>query len=128
MTSFDQSLHEEKYNKLKFKKGNKQERYYIFLIAFRVFFLIYFFYAELAYTIVVTENCDVYSFGMVVLEILMGIHPRELLTSLSLSSSQHVMLSEILDQRLPPPNHLVAHDTFFVATIAFACLRTKPKS
>ena len=74
------------------------------------------------------ENCDVYNFGMVVLEILMGIHPRELLTSLSLSSSQHVMLSEILDQRLPPPNHLVAHDTFFVVTIAFACLRTKPKS
>jgi hypothetical protein len=43
MTSFDQSLHEEKYNKLKFKKGNKQERYYIFLIAFRVFFFNLFF-------------------------------------------------------------------------------------
>jgi serine/threonine protein kinase len=87
-----------------------------------------FFYAELAYTMVVTEKCDVYSFGMVVLEILMGIHPGELLTSLSSSSSQHVMLNEILDQRLPPPNRLVAHDIFFVATIAFACLRTKPKS
>uniref|UniRef100_A0A2N9I3P3 non-specific serine/threonine protein kinase n=1 Tax=Fagus sylvatica TaxID=28930 RepID=A0A2N9I3P3_FAGSY len=83
---------------------------------------------ELAYTMVVTEKCDVYSFGMVVLEILMGIHPGELLTSLSSPSSQHVMLNEILDQRLPPPNRLVAHDIFFVATIAFACLRTKPKS
>jgi serine/threonine protein kinase len=126
MTSFDQTLHEEKYNKLKIKKENKGERYYIVLIAFC--FLLIFFYAELAYTMVVTEKCDVYSFGMVVLEILMGIHPGELLTSLSSPSSQHMMLNEILDQRLPPPNHLVAHDIFFVATIAFACLRTKPNS
>jgi serine/threonine protein kinase len=76
----------------------------------------------------VTEKCDVYSFGVVALEILMGRHPTELLTSLSLSSSQNVMLHEILDQRLPLPNHLVAHDIFLVATIAFACLHTKPKS
>ena len=34
MTSFDQTLHEEKYNKLKIKKENKGERYYIVLIAF----------------------------------------------------------------------------------------------
>ena len=77
---------------------------------------------------VVTEKCDVYSFGVVALEILMGIHPGELLTSLSSSSTQHVMLSEILDQRLPPPNPMVAQDIFFVALIAFACLRTKAKS
>jgi serine/threonine protein kinase len=76
----------------------------------------------------VTEKCDVYSFGVVALEILMGRHPTELLTSLSSSSSQNVMLHEILDQRLPPPNHLVAQDIFLVATIAFACLHTKPKS
>ena len=37
------------------------------------------------------------------------------------------MLNEILDQRLPPPNHPVARDVFFVATIAFACLQAKPK-
>ena len=77
---------------------------------------------------VVTKKCDVYSFGVVALEILMGIHPGELLTSLSSSSTQHVMLSEILDQRLPPPNPMVAQDIFFAALIAFACLRTKAKS
>ena len=75
----------------------------------------------------VTEKCDVYSFGVVALEILMGRHPTELLTSLS-SSFQNVMLHEILDQRLPPPTHLVAQDIFLVATVAFACLHTKPKS
>ena len=80
---------------------------------------------------VFTEKCDVYSFGVVALEILMGIHPGELLTTLSSasasSSSQDMMLNEILDQRLPPPNRIVARDIFFVATIAFACLCTKPK-
>jgi serine/threonine protein kinase len=76
----------------------------------------------------VTEKCDVYSFGVVALEIIMGKHPTELLTSLSSSSSQNMMLHEILDQRLPPPNHLVAQDIFLVATIAFSCLHEKPKS
>ena len=84
-------------------------------------------YAKLAYTTVLIEKCDVYSFGVVALEILMGKHPWELLTSIS-SSSQNVMLNEILDQRLPRPNHLDAHDIFLVATIAFECLRTKPKT
>ncbi|KAF5467354.1 hypothetical protein F2P56_017183 [Juglans regia] len=83
---------------------------------------------ELAYTMIVTEKCDVYSFGMVVLEILMGKHPGEFLNSLSSSHSQDVMLNELLDHRPPPFNHLVAHDIFLVAMIAFACLRTKPKS
>ncbi|XP_050271511.1 MDIS1-interacting receptor like kinase 2-like [Quercus robur] len=83
---------------------------------------------ELAYTMVVTEKCDVYSFGMVALEILMGRHPGDLLTSLSTLSSQKLMLTEILDQRLPPPNRSVAQDIFFATSIAFACLSTKPKS
>ena len=87
-----------------------------------------FFYAELAYTMVVTEKCDVYSFGMVALEILMGRHPGDLLTSLSTLSSQKLMLTEILDQRLPPPNRSIAQDIFFATSIAFACLSTKPKS
>nr|POE97441.1 mdis1-interacting receptor like kinase 2 [Quercus suber] len=61
----------------------------------------------------------------------MGIHPGELLNTLSSSSastsSRNMMLNEILDQRLLPPNRIVARDIFFVATIAFACLCTKPK-
>ena len=72
---------------------------------------------------VVTEKCDVYSFGMVALEILMGKHLGELLTSLSTLSSQNLMLNEILDQRLPPKNRSIAQDIFFAASIC-----TKPKS
>ena len=77
---------------------------------------------------VVTKKCDVYSFGIVALEIIMGRHPGDLLTSLSSPSSQNFMLNEILDQRLPPLNQLVAQDIFIVVTIALACLRTTPKS
>ena len=73
---------------------------------------------------VVTKKCDVYSFRVVALEIIMGRHPGDLLTSLSSPSSQNFMLNEILDQRLPPLNQLVAQDIFIVVTIALACLRT----
>ncbi|KAF5475944.1 hypothetical protein F2P56_007698 [Juglans regia] len=82
---------------------------------------------EFAYTMTVTAKCDVYSFGVVALEVLMGRHPGELLSSLS-SSSQNMMLNEILDQRLPPPNRLIGQEILLVATIAFACLHTQPKS
>ncbi|KAG2690325.1 hypothetical protein I3760_09G180700 [Carya illinoinensis] len=84
---------------------------------------------EFAYTMSVTEKCDAYSFGVVALEVLMGRHPGELLSSLSSSSSsQNMMLNEILDQRLPPPDRLIGQDILLVATIAFACLHTQPKS
>ncbi|KAF5475935.1 hypothetical protein F2P56_007689 [Juglans regia] len=85
---------------------------------------------EFAYTMTVTEKCDVYSFGVVALEVLMGRHPGELLSSLSSSSSssQNIMLNEILDQHLPPPNRLIGQEILLIATIAFACLHTQPKS
>ncbi|PPR88512.1 hypothetical protein GOBAR_AA32171 [Gossypium barbadense] len=88
---------------------------------------------ELAYSLVVTEKCDVYSFGVLALEILMGKHPGELLSTLTSSSSpssiQNVMLNEVLDPRLSPPrSRKMAGDIAFVAVIAFACLRAKPKA
>ncbi|GLT36143.1 hypothetical protein SLA2020_105450 [Shorea laevis] len=85
---------------------------------------------ELAYTITVTEKCDVYSFGVVALEILLGRHPRELLTLSSKPSSlQNVMLSDVLDTRLSPPrSKTIIENIVVVATLAFACLRAKPKS
>ncbi|KAK4604021.1 hypothetical protein RGQ29_012504, partial [Quercus rubra] len=77
---------------------------------------------------VVTEKKnDVYSFGVVALEILVGRHPGKLLTSLSSLPFQCVMLNEILDPCLPPPNRMVVQDLFFIATISFACFHTKPK-
>ena len=63
--------------------------------------------AELAYTMVVSEKYDVYSFGVVTLETIMGKHPKEILTLLSLSPSsiQNILLNDILDPCLPPPQN-----------------------
>ncbi|XP_045796189.1 probable leucine-rich repeat receptor-like protein kinase At1g35710 [Trifolium pratense] len=84
---------------------------------------------ELAYTMVVSENCDVYSFGVVALETLLGRHPQELLSSLQLASTQSMKLCEVLDQRLPFPNNgMVLLDIIRVVVIAFACLNFNPSS
>ena len=77
-------------------------------------------FVELAYTMNMTEKSDVYNFGVVALEMLRGKHPGKLLTSLS--SSQSVILYEILDMRLPPLNRSVAQNISLVAAISFACL------
>ncbi|KAH9741206.1 protein kinase domain-containing protein [Citrus sinensis] len=84
---------------------------------------------ELAYTMVMTEKCDVYSFGVVTLEVLMGKHPRDILSSLSSSSDPKIMLIDVLDQRLPPPvDRKVIRDILLISTVSFACLQSNPKS
>lgn len=58
---------------------------------------------ELAYTSEVNKKCDVYSFGVVALEIIMGMHPGDVIpsvpASLSTPSVHHepVLLRNILD-------------------------------
>ncbi|KAK0589643.1 hypothetical protein LWI29_016710 [Acer saccharum] len=84
---------------------------------------------ELAYTMIVTEKCDVYSFGVMSLETLMGRHPGELLSSLASSKNHDIMLMDILDRRLPPlVDQMVAQDVILVSSVAFACLHAKLKS
>ncbi|KAI8015556.1 Receptor-like protein 35 [Camellia lanceoleosa] len=84
---------------------------------------------ELAYTMVVTEKCDAYSFGVVALETIMGRHPGELLSSLESSSAQNIMLTDVLDPRLPPPtNPIVVGNIVLVARMAIACLCSEPRS
>nr|CAD1844191.1 unnamed protein product [Ananas comosus var. bracteatus] len=86
---------------------------------------------ELAYTMKVTEKCDVYSFGVVALEVMMGKHPGELISSLpSISSSEgsDLLLKDVLDQRLLPPTGQLAQEVVFIVKIALACTRTAPDS
>lgn len=87
---------------------------------------------ELAYTTVVTEKCDVYSFGVIALETIMGKHPGEFILSLSASSSsstKHIMLKDILDPRLSHPLYRpVGPSVVLVVILALACLRSDPKS
>ncbi|KAJ7962177.1 putative Receptor protein kinase [Quillaja saponaria] len=84
---------------------------------------------ELAYTMVVTEKCDVYSFGVVALETMMGKHPGDLISSLSTSSAQNIMLKDVLDPRLSLSCYQrIGGDVVLVVTLALACLHSKPKS
>ncbi|XP_020531002.1 MDIS1-interacting receptor like kinase 2 [Amborella trichopoda] len=81
---------------------------------------------ELAYTMRVTEKCDVYSFGVIALEVLTGKHPGELLNCLS--NGQEVILSDALDPRLLPPTDQLAEEVVFTVMLAMACIRTIPES
>ncbi|KAM4080305.1 hypothetical protein ACJW30_11G004700 [Castanea mollissima] len=84
---------------------------------------------KLAYTMVVNEKCDVYSFGVGVLETIMGRHPGELISSLASSSTQHIMLKDVLDPRLSPHiNQTIAQSVVLVVTLALAGLCSNPKS
>lgn len=84
--------------------------------------------AELAFTMVVNEKCDVYGFGVVALETLVGKHPKEILSSLQSESTHNITLYEVLDQRLPEPNMAVSLDIVRIAIIAFSCLNPNPCS
>ncbi|XP_029125012.1 MDIS1-interacting receptor like kinase 2 isoform X2 [Cajanus cajan] len=90
---------------------------------------------ELANTMEVNEKCDVFSFGVLALEILFGEHPRDFITSL-LTSSSHVMNSTLdisslmvkLDQRLPYPINPITKEIVLIMRIANACLTKSPRS
>ncbi|KAL5993692.1 hypothetical protein ACLOJK_040945 [Asimina triloba] len=83
---------------------------------------------KLAYTTRVTEKCDVYSFGVLAFEVIIGRHPGDLLLSIMSSSSRDVPPMDVLDQRLPPPTARDMNDVVSAATLALACLRTDPQS
>ncbi|XP_043717383.1 MDIS1-interacting receptor like kinase 2-like [Telopea speciosissima] len=84
---------------------------------------------ELAYTMVLTDKCDVYSFGVLTLEIIMGRHPGELMSSLTSPVGQKMLLRDMLDPRLTfPSDQKVAKDVVSVVRIAIACLCSHPQS
>ncbi|KAI4346087.1 hypothetical protein L6164_013169 [Bauhinia variegata] len=81
---------------------------------------------EFAYIFKVTEKCDVYSFEVVALGVMIGKHPGDLISSLSKPSTQ--MLRDVLDSRLPLPFFRKdEQDVVIVVTLAIACLRSSPK-
>ncbi|KAL1804452.1 hypothetical protein ACET3Z_033099 [Daucus carota] len=83
---------------------------------------------ELAYTMVVTEKCDVYSFGVVALEIMMGSHQEDFLSSFTTSRfTPNRMLNDLLDTRLPRPTRQQEHDIVLILRQSSACLCSNPK-
>ncbi|XP_027772427.1 MDIS1-interacting receptor like kinase 2-like [Solanum pennellii] len=75
---------------------------------------------ELAYTMKVTQMCDVYSFGVLALEIIKGKHLGEYITVLTNSSTRDnvLQLSDLLDEHLPYPEGRVKEVLFFIIKLA----------
>ncbi|XP_039690381.1 MDIS1-interacting receptor like kinase 2 isoform X1 [Medicago truncatula] len=91
---------------------------------------------ELAYTMEVNEKCDVFSFGILTLEMLFGKHPGDIVTYLWQQPSQSVTdlrldtmpLIDKLDQRLPHPTKTIVQEVASMIRIAVACLTESPHS
>ncbi|XP_038715824.1 MDIS1-interacting receptor like kinase 2-like [Tripterygium wilfordii] len=84
---------------------------------------------ELAYTMKVTEKCDVYSFGVIALEVIKGEHPGDIIPSLpSPWATDNTLSEEVLDQRLAPPSLDVVDEVIMVVKIATQCLNANAQS
>ena len=78
---------------------------------------------------VVTEKCDVYSFGVLILEVLMGKYPDKLIADLHSSVGTNVHLKDVLDAHLSSPTgQKIADELALMVNLAVSCLRTNPQS
>nr|XP_027090553.1 MDIS1-interacting receptor like kinase 2-like [Coffea arabica] len=84
---------------------------------------------ELAYTLEVNEKCDVYSFGVLALEVIMGKHPGDLVLSmLSASSSIHgILLKDIVDPRPRSLTKQMAEKVVLGTKLALLCVDPNPQ-
>jgi len=83
---------------------------------------------ELAYTMAVTEKCDVFSFGVLAFEVLTGKHPGDIVSYIQTSNDQKIDFKEIVDPRLPSPPRNMLKELELVANLALSCLHTHPQS
>lgn len=76
------------------------------------------------------EKCDVYSFGVLSFEVVMGSHPGELISCLTSHTSNvdNTLFMDILDKRLLPPTTEIFKDVVLISKIAAACLNVLPES
>ena len=78
-----------------------------------------------------TEKCDVYSFGVLTLEVIMGKHPGEFISTLQfpMADIQNVHYVDVLDPRLSPPASQKIIDYLdVIMKLAISCLCINPHS
>lgn len=93
----------------------------------------FFYIPEYAYTMKVTEKCDIYSFGVVLLELITGRSPvqpleqgGDLVTWVRKSIHDMVPTSELFDKRLDTSAKRTADEMSLVLKIALFCTSTSP--
>ncbi|KAI3685329.1 hypothetical protein L6452_34571 [Arctium lappa] len=82
---------------------------------------------EFAYTMRVTEKCDVYSFGVLTLEVIKGQHPHDLIAVLLSPFSEKVDSKDLMDHRTAPPSLQTNKILESVIMVAIECLQTIPE-
>nr|XP_027095014.1 MDIS1-interacting receptor like kinase 2-like [Coffea arabica] len=83
---------------------------------------------EFAYTMEVTEKCDVYSFGILALEVIKGEHPGDYTSPVMCASPGNLQLEDFLDQRLSRPTKKVEEVLESIIKLARGCVAANPKS
>lgn len=87
-------------------------------------------HAELAYTNKATDKCDVFSFGVVALEVIMGRHPGETIMWLQTSLENTIEpMKELLDRRLRrPQSRKLLSELGSIVSTSISCVQTQPHS
>ncbi|GKE55026.1 MDIS1-interacting receptor like kinase 2-like protein [Tanacetum coccineum] len=79
---------------------------------------------ELSFSIKVTEKCDVYSFGVLAMELVKGEHPGDIITS---PSYEKLGLKDLVDRRLPFPVPEIQNVLTSIIILAIECLNANPE-
>ncbi|KAJ9546115.1 hypothetical protein OSB04_025822 [Centaurea solstitialis] len=82
---------------------------------------------ELGCSMKVTEKCDVYSFGVLTLEVIKGEHPGNIIDVLSSLSTEKMELNDFLDHRLAVPNPKMKKIVTSILVIAIRCVNSNPE-
>ncbi|CAA2983567.1 MDIS1-interacting receptor like kinase 2-like [Olea europaea subsp. europaea] len=87
----------------------------------------YFAPAKLACTMKVIEKCDVYSFGVLALEVIKGKHPGEYIQYLTTSSHGDLRLADLLDPCILYPTREEETILMSIVKLAIDCLHSNPQ-